>query len=201
MEAIATVFKAKFADLNDAQKAQAVEIMRDNQQSDSWWSESITEDLKERLSTEYSIHNAEIYWSGFGSQGDGASISTNYPIQLEIFLRKVKAWSKFRVLHKFIAEGSISAIVERNGHYYSHSNMVSGSVSFDWGVDYTQKQEAALNRLKELLTDVIRDLSDTLYRDLQKENDYQDSTEAITESINANDYEFEVIGGKVTKLL
>lgn len=202
MQAIKTIFSASFDELNESQKAQAIDVMRaiENQDSTPWWSTEQCNNLKAELWDEYGIYDADIQWSGFCSQGDGASIATGYNIEIEKFLRKCKAWSKFRQLHNHIANDEIVMKVDRSSGRYSHSNMVSGNVSFHWGIDYTPIQEAASERLEEFLTDKIRELSDALYKSLDAENDYHNSDEALTELINANDYHFEVLDGEVQGL-
>lgn len=195
MENIIDVIKAVSYDaLNEAQKAQAIEIMRDLENHDStpFWSQCILEDWKEHLESNYGISEAVIYWSGFSSQGDGASISTEYYIDIEKFLRKCKAWSKFRVLHNIVDREEIHAKVNRSSSRYSHENTVGGSVELDYNIDWTPTQEANAERLEEFLTDTIRDLSRTLYRELEKENDYQQSDEALWATIEANEYDFKV---------
>jgi|AGFT01.1.fsa_nt_gi hypothetical protein len=195
MENIIDVIKAVSYDaLNEAQKAQAIEIMRalENQDSTPYWSVDITDQWKADLDTEYGIYNAEIEWSGFCSQGDGASISTDYYINLEKFLRKVKAWSKFRRLHRIIADEEIHAKVNRGSSRYSHENTVSGSVELDYNIDFTHKQVLASEVLEEFLTDTIRDLSSKVYKELDDENDYQSSDEALWSTIEANEYDFKV---------
>lgn len=191
---IDVITSVSYADLNEAQKEKAIEIMRDleNQDSTPFWSTCILDDWKEDLESNYGISEAVIYWSGFCSQGDGASISTEYYIDIEKFLRKCKAWSKFRVLHNIVDREEIHAKVERSSSRYSHENTVGGSVELDYNIDWTSTQEANAERLEEFFTDKIRELSRELYRELEKENDYQQSDEALWETITANEYSYAV---------
>lgn len=195
MENIIDVIKAVSYDaLNEDQKAAAIEIMRDleNQDSTPFWATCVTDQWKETLSTEYGVTDAEIFWSGFCSQGDGASISTEYYIDLEKFLRKMKVWSKFRILHRIIADEEIHAKVNRGSSRYSHENTVSGHVELDYNIDFTEKQVLSSEVLEEFLTDTIRDLSRTIYKELDNENDYQQSDEALWGTIEANEYSYKV---------
>lgn len=191
---IDVITSVSYADLNEAQKERAIEIMREleNQDTTPFWAENITDDWKEDLETEYGITEAVIYWSGFSSQGDGASISTDYYIDIEKFLRKCKVWSKFRVLHNIVAREEIHCRFDRSSSRYSHENTVHGHVELDYNIDWTSTQEAAAERLEEFLTDTIRDLSRTLYRELDKENDYQQSDEALWATIESNEYNYAV---------
>ena len=191
---IDVITSVSYADLNEAQKKRAIEIMRELENNDSspFWAECITDEWKEDLESNYGISEAEIYWSGFCSQGDGASISTDYYIDIEKFLRKCKAWSKFRVLHAIVAREEIHAKVERSSSRYSHENTVGGSVELDYNIDWTSKQEEAAQRLEEFLTETIRELSRKLYKELDNENDYQQSDEALWGTIEANEYSYAV---------
>lgn len=191
---IDVITSVSYADLNEAQKERAIEIMRDleNQDSTPFWSTCILDDWKEYLSTDYGIHDSEIHWSGFCSQGDGASISTSTNIDIEKFLRKCKVWSKFRVLHAIVERGEINAKVNRTSSRYSHENTVVGHVELDYNIEWTSKQEETAERLEEYLTETIRDLSRELYKVLDNENDYQQSDEALWETIEANEYSYAV---------
>jgi hypothetical protein len=202
MEIINVIKSATFAELNDEQKKQACEIMRDIEISDSncSWADDEVDYLKEQL-VEYGITDANVQWSGFGSQGDGASVSTDH-VNIEKFLRKVKSWSKFRALHKLIADEQLSLKVYRGNHRYSHEYCVSGSLQFYWSADYTNKQMELGTDLENLLTEVIRDLSRGLYKSLESEYDYRLTDEALTEMIECNDYQFSVDSNeKVLELL
>lgn len=202
MQAIKTIFSASFDELNATQQAEAINVLRDieNQDSTPYWSVFVVDQWKEDLSTEYGVTDPVIFWSGFSSQGDGASISTDYYIDIEKFLRKCKVWSKFRVLHNIVDREEIHCRFDRSSSRYSHENTVSGHVELDYNIDWTSKQEETAERLEEFLTETIRDLSRTLYKELDDANDYHHSDEAIKDLINANDYRFEVLDGEVQGL-
>lgn len=192
METINVIKSATFAELNADQKVQACEIMRDIEQRDSNcdWANNETDYIKEQL-VEYGINDAYIQWSGFGSQGDGASISTDN-VNIEKFLRKVKAWTKYRALHKLIADEQLSLEVYRGNNRYCHEYCVSGNLQFYWSADYSTKQMDLGTELENLLTETIRDLSRGLYKSLEAEYEYRLTDEALTEMIECNDYNFSV---------
>lgn len=192
MNVIDTIFSKSFDELNAEQKEKAIDVMREieNQDTTPYWSIDLVNQMKEKL-VQYGIDDSEIQWSGFCSQGDGASISTDN-IKPEMFLRKVKSWSKFKGLRKFINEDTISLSVYRGNHHYSHEYCVSGNVEIVYYEDVTAKQEQLVDDLQTLITSTIRDLSRELYKDLESENDYHNSDEALIELIDANDYHFKV---------
>lgn len=190
---IDTIRSMAFDELNEVQQKKAFDVMRelDNHDTTPWWSTERCEEAVEDL-IQYGIQDAETEWSGFASQGDGASISTDTYINLETFLRKLKKWSAFRALHRFIAEEEINARVLRTGARYSHKYTVYGNVEINYNIDPTAKQEEQRDALEDLLTDFIRDKSQELYDVLDKENDYHNSDEAQKEAIVSNGYEFKV---------
>lgn len=201
MEIINTIYSMAFDELNDAQKGQAYDVMRSINEQDTtpYWSVMQCDDMKETLK-EYGIDDADIQWSGFSCQGDGASISTD-TIDIEKFLRKVKAWSKFKSLHRLIDENDVSASVLRDTSRYCHEYCVTGNVEAYYNVDITKRQEWAITELQTFITEFIRDKSRDLYRTLEAENDYQDTDNAIKEHIEANEYSFKVDSdGKVLEL-
>lgn len=193
MNVIDTIYSKSFDELNEEQKEKAIDVMRelDRHDSDPFWAQLINEDKRELMDNEYGFTDTVIHYSGFCSQGDGASISTE-SIDAETFLRKIKAWSKFRVLHKHFNDGNITLKIARNDHRYSHENTVYGVVDLNYYTEFTAKQEEKAEELETLLTETIRDLSRQHYQVLSDENDYQNSDEALIESINANDYNFKV---------
>lgn len=196
MNVIDTIYSKSFDELDSVQKKKAIDVMREyeNEDYNPYWSQSINEDKQELMNNEYGFTDTVIYYSGFCSQGDGASISTD-SIDIEKFLRKIKAWSKFRILHKHFSEGNITLKVDRNDNRYSHEYTIYGVVDLNYYTEFTAKQEEKAEELETLLTETIRDLSRQHYQELSDENDYQNSDEALIDLINANNYRFKVNQG------
>lgn len=201
MKVIDTIRAMSFDELNDTQKSQAYDVMRDidREISNPYWAQDLVEQCKEDLD-QYGLSSCDIQWSGFSSQGDGASISAE-SIEIETFLRKVKKWSAFRGLHRLINAGDLTAKMYRGNERYSHEYTVSGETEFNHHCDYTAKQEDLANDLTSLITETVRQLSRDLYRDLESDNDYHSSDEYYKEYIECNDYHFKVnADGKVLSL-
>ena len=197
MKTIVNAENVSFDKLNDEQKEKAIDLIREREResADNFFADSVIEDYKNDILPEYGIDDAVIYWSGFWSQGDGASISTD-SVDIEKFLRKVKSLTKFRGIRKLFDLGEYSplyASIERDKYSrYHHENTVSGYVETMYCGDLTAKQEDLADQLENLLTETIRDLSCKLYRDLESAYNDQFTDEAITESIEANDYRFDI---------
>lgn len=183
---------AKFADLTPEMKVKAIELVRELQGEDSdlYWSEQVTEDL-ETLCKEIGIGDIKVSWSGFWTQGSGASFTTPGQLHdLEKVLRHFKIWSKYRVLHNHIKEEDISTELNRISSMYSHYNTVRLDMGMFYHVNRTSKQEIKCNELQEELQELLRDMMKQYYKDLESAYEWYMSDESITESIECNDYEF-----------
>ena len=136
-----------------------------------------------------------IYFSGFCSQGDGACFVGAYSY-VKNGIKNVKEYApKDTELHR-IAEAlqeiqktcfySISASVKHSGHYY-HKYCTDIDVDFEnengLGDYYDSEKE-------ESIAELLRDFMEWIYRNLETENDYLTSEEAIIETIKANEYDF-----------
>ncbi|HBB3760761.1 TPA: hypothetical protein J7738_000354 [Escherichia coli] len=195
-----TTFVMAFSELNAEQKTAAIELVRDRERSceDNFFAEGVIEYYKETVLPEYGIDEAELQYSGFWSQGDGASISTDH-VDAVKFLRKVRALTKYRSIRHLLNEDDLAMSVERSHSRYAHENTVSGYIESAY-TDLTAKQETLVNELEELLTDTIRELSRKLYRDLENAYEDQFTTENITALIEGNEYQFNVIDGVVESI-
>lgn len=140
----------------------------------------------------------DVFWSGFSSQGDGACFEGDY----RYAKGGVKAVSdecggNDATLIR-IAKG-LQAVQKRNfyklravcthrGHY-QHSGCMSVDVE-DTRDDY---RDIARDDEREV-TDLLREFADWIYRQLEEEYEYQTSEEAVAESMEANEYEFDELG-------
>lgn len=195
-----TTYVMAFSELNAVQQTAAIELVRDRERSsgDDFFAEGVYEYYKETVLPEYGIDDADLQYSGFWSQGDGGSISTDH-VDAEKFLRKVRALTKYRSIRHLLNEDDLAMSVERSQSRYSHENTVSGYIETAY-TDLTAKQEALANELEELLTETIRELSRKLYRDLENAYDDQFTTESIVALIEGNEYQFNVIDGVVESI-
>lgn len=140
-------------------------------------------------------YDPAIYFSGFSSQGDGASFDGYYSyakgaakalakefgdtsdaskelIRIATALQEVQRKNFYR----------LSATMTQHGRYY-HSGCMSVDVVNSNG-------DNASDEIEGEVTLLMRDFADWIYKQLEKEHDYQMSAEAIDEAIIANAYEF-----------
>lgn len=138
----------------------------------------------------------DIRYSGFSSQGDGASFVGSYEY--------AKGCSK-AVRQEFGTDNTLLAIadgltaLQRKHGYKLVATITAGSshyvhkytmdVSFD-NLDHEQEDIYA-----EMLS-LMRDFAQWIYDGLRDEYDYQTSDEAVDENITANEYEFHEDGSR-----
>lgn len=140
----------------------------------------------------FSGSEPKIYFSGFCSQGDGASFVGNY--------RYMKGAAKAirqhapddKTLHT-IAD-TLQAIQKRN--FYRLRASITQSGPYYHAYTMRIETEDCENEYRDLRGDdqaidaCMRDFADWIYSQLENEYDYQSSDEAIDEAITANEYEF-----------
>lgn len=138
-----------------------------------------------------------IWFRGFWSQGDGACFEAFYAYGKDS-PRKIRDHApQDAELHQIAAV--LQAIQRRNfyalaaearhrGHY-THEYCMEISVTRDSRNDQDMTADA-----EETVTEALRDLARWLYRQLEREYEYQTSDTVIDEMILANEYAFTAVG-------
>jgi hypothetical protein len=225
----------KVSELPEDLKEKIIEKYSTINVDDSFWYESILDEWKEKLA-EQGFENAEIYFNGFWSQGDGACFDADVDLEKLIRLAYKKNPDKRDFLLALIADDSksppyeMSCSIQKNSYanHYSHSNTryinleIENSDIVDilfkplkqLALDMTEeKYQEYLNiislRLKYGIEgDIVKELEEDLdnwrkslcaqiYKELEAEYDYQTTSKAILETLEANDYEFDEDGDKI----
>lgn len=176
--------------------------------NDCYWHECITDNAKEEgKELGFNIHN--IYFSGFYSQGDGASwVGT---VDLIKWLEKHKADDpRAHILSALMENDWVDRWIDvtNNGSRYSHSNTM---VRNDVGIQSEDENDtlakgmfagANVRTLMESLPDTYvndisdevlqsaRDYADEIYEKLRNEYEHMCSEEYIAELCDANEYLF-----------
>lgn len=192
-----------FDELSDDAKAKAIESERNNDCLDYYWYTNETEHFKDCLAL-IGFTNVEISFSGFYSQGDGASFTADYDsslINLDELKRNDTRLFDLMARNDSIfgasgltSDNRITAIVKRISHHYSHENTVTvDDIEINgcgWGDDECDKINIAYNDLEKYLTSLKNDLCHIIYSSLEAEYEYQTSDEYIAELLTINDYYF-----------
>lgn len=152
------------------------------------WAEFMIEDFQDRMLSK-GIDVENVYWRGFWSQGDGACFEGR--IDALKFMKAHKLCNKYRALYNHVNGGYGGSVrVHHSGHYY-HEYCVTFDT--DYLYDYYQASDKVSEQaadFEEELAEICREYMREVYRDLEKEYDYQTSEEAVAEMCAANDYEF-----------
>lgn len=142
-----------------------------------------------------------IWWSGFSSQGDGASFEGRYRAAKDS-VANLKAHAPLDEELQRIAEdlhalqikygNHIECGISTNPRYYHKYSMQFEF--YDWEVPEDNEAgwkicEIAIEDRKAM-SELFRDLAEWLYRRLSDQNDYLNSSEYLDETIRANEYTF-----------
>jgi hypothetical protein len=136
----------------------------------------------------------EIYWTGFSSQGDGASFRGTYHY-VKGAAKAIRAEAPHDAELYRIAD-QLQAVQRRNfyrvtatigaGSNYSHSGTMS--------VDVSSQDDYLGDGDDEAITQLMRDFADWIYRQLKAESDYQNADDTVEGNITANEYDFNADG-------
>jgi hypothetical protein len=182
-----TIKTYKLSELSKEAKQKAIDDNRFWNTEDNEWYEYTLDYWKEKL-TALGFNNAEIYFSGFASQGDGASFKTDVDIEKWLTVNKKK--TEYKAIIKDIDNCTIT--ITKSGHYEHEMTM---SVE----VEYFGNNDKAYNTIDKLGDEILenaREQARLIYKELDKENDYLTSDEAIAESLESNGCDFLEDGNK-----
>jgi hypothetical protein len=178
----------KFEELTVQAQQKAIENLRDINTNHDWY-DDIFEDAT-TIGRLFGLDIEKIYFSGFWSQGDGASFEGDYCYK-KGGLKAVKEYApQDTELHDIVKalqnEQSINfykstANIRQQGRYYHENTMY---------IDIENGNEDCFSNL-------LRDYARWIYKKLESGYDYLTSEQAILETIQANDYEFTENGNLV----
>jgi hypothetical protein len=149
----------------------------------------------------------QIHWSGFYSQGDGASWEGSYEYAKRA-PRRIRAYAPRDADLHAIAD-RLQEIQRRNGYRLTARVTTSGRYSHSGTMDVeTSKGDSylgngwnyGLNRDADdtaaEIRDALRAFADWIYRQLEAQWEYLNSAESVDESIRANEYTFTADGAR-----
>lgn len=186
---------------------EAQKIAHENYQPE-FWDNCVIEDAKEQGRLR-GFEIDKIYYSGFWSQGDGASWTGT--INLTKFLEWEEQQEKpllndyQRVLLGAGAKYAFSLVVEVRGHYsHSRTMLLSTGMNADGvpaelpdgpyagmrGEDYEELLVENADEIDEILLSAARDYADEIYKELEAAYEYECSEENFKEMAECNEWEF-----------
>jgi len=181
-----------FEELSDDAKQKALEALSDINVDYPDWHEFTLEDWKETLHT-VGVDDANINYSGFWSQGDGASFTGR--VRLADWLKSQHLAGKYRTLYNRARAHDIAAGIRRVSSHYSHEQTCTAWIEIGgyWSTDKAadcERLERQANECEELLEEWRRMQCHAIYKDLENNYEYLTGEDAIRETILANEYEF-----------
>ena len=181
-----------------------IEKHRDINTDYDWWDctyDHFAEDMRIKH-----IEVDKMQFSGFWSQGDGASF-TGHITNSKAFMETHDLTETYPTVMRYLNKGgNLFLFVARTSHHYVHENTVSAELrdpyytnfrdllsSDDGGIrdavisHWDTLLDEEIGELQSHVTEIIRDYCVDLYRRLEKEYDYLTSDEAVWDAIVAND--------------
>jgi hypothetical protein len=197
-------------ELDESAKGRARDWYRQRAFDDDWYEfvyedfETICEILGVRLKTRTvdlmgggTRQKPRIYFSGFSSQGDGACFEARYSYEKATGTKIHEHAPLDAELHRIADE--LQAIQRRNFYQLraeaTHHDRYCHEYSMDISVerDSPAYQDMTADA-EEAVSELLRDLARWLYRQLEREYEYQTSDAVIDEAIAANEYTFTEVG-------
>lgn len=194
-----------YSELSDKAKEKARDWYRDGGFDYQWWDstyddfKTICDKLGIELGTRRNSKELTVYFSGFWSQGDGACFTGSYryakgaakaireyapqDAKLHSIADQLEAMQRKRFYRVRVEIGQHSS-------HYSHSGTMCAD-AFDVVTGADLDSDVARDFL-----DTLRQLADWLYKTLEAEYEYISSDDAVAETIEANEYEFEADGSR-----
>lgn len=171
----------KFDELSEQAKQVAIEEHRDINVDWDWY-EPMFEGFKEQLE-EVGFYDVDIFFSGFYSQGDGASFDG------KINPLKFAETENEKRVAKLIDNGLLEGFTIEKTSYASHYSHEKTRYVDVWRDD-RKNIDSVLVSLCEKIEAKRLELSKQIYNDLYKAYEELQSDEFISETLVANDYEF-----------
>ena len=140
-----------------------------------------------------------IYFSGFSSQGGGASFEGRYDCKPDAveFIKKhapldeelhriAEALTALQVRAKFEYGAAISASVTTSRSNYCHSNTMDADVTY---VDTDDEAPDVEEDVCKEVTQLMRDFADWMYKELEAQHDWYFSDECVDECLADEDFD------------
>ena len=211
-----------FEELSPEAQKHALEEQRDINVDYQGWEDGVTEGFKEDME-EIGISDIDISYTGFWSQGDGASftsdtidtrklfnaagIKSTDALNMEVENRDDKDKEFYDLLDTLedighldrvrITPEELKVTIERGSSNYYHENTVSAKIEIWDEPEGWEEPRGFIEELEKQITEFIRGKCKELYRSLEKEYDYLTSDEAVKETLIDNDYEFDEEGNQI----
>ena len=174
-----------FHELDKNVQEKVIEKNRDINVDDSYWHECVIEDFEQILGF-IGYYDIESSFSGFWSQGDGASFTAKYSYEKRALKKVMDYYPSDKELHKIVSNlqdlqkknfYSLNGKIGKSGSNYCHSyTMVCDYLERADGKEPTDEAELEFRTQS-------RYLAEWLYEALETEYDFLISDEAVINSL------------------
>lgn len=189
-ETAAPVVTRRTYELKELKPEVKEKVVKHWNENEEFYCDYIIDEWKEELGKTY--NEPKIAYSGFYSQGDGASFTCDATHITKEFLNEMGLVVRFKAVHDYLCSEVMYYVYRTNYHYY-HSN----SVTVDFKDYNLTGHEKVDSYIEELLKDIMKHLelhvkekSDEIYSELSEAFDDFNSDASIIEGIEANGYRF-----------
>lgn len=197
----------QFDELDERAKERARDWYRQGAFDYEWW-DCTFDDARQCLALA-GFNIQDIYFSGFSSQGDGAVFNGDWRANKAQPVKAMKAHAptdkelhaiaaEARAIAKMRPDASLAAKHRGRGYYFGRDDVstfceremddVARSPA-EW-----REREAEDDAIGERIFELARDAAHWIYRQLEREYEYQNADEQVDDTIRANEYEFTVDG-------
>jgi len=205
-----TVFK--FAELSESAKAKAIQDNYNWNVEHPEWNDFVKDDFATigkiigidfadypvKLMNGNTRRESKIWYSGFCSQGDGACFEGTWTYSKGMSKKIREHAPQDTELHRIadrLADiqkryfyGITTQISHNSRYYHSHT------MQFEY---YHQNDVEIPASVTDEIENLLRDLADWYYSALEREYNYLTSDEAIAESLESNEVEFDEFGNSI----
>lgn len=185
----------RITDLQDEVKEAVLDRYRHINTGYVEWFDDTVDDAKV-IGELLGISIKNIYFSGFSSQGDGACFEGEYEYRKQsvslVFGYAPKDAELKRIAHdlqelqrRYFYQ--LNASITKTSHHYQHENTVSIDV-------YHTENSDILENTQDDIAELMRNFMQWIYSQLEKQYDFLTSDEAVEETLEVNEYEFDIEG-------
>lgn len=201
-----------FDELSDRAKERARDWYRNASAGDNDFADFVIEDaatiadllginLRQRpvrLMNGGTRYEPALYYTGFSSQGDGARFECDYSYKPGSVAAILSHAPQDERLHAIARD---LAAVQKTAFYSlaatsKHTGRYSHEYSMTVDVENTLENRYPTAEQDEAITEALRDFARWIYRQLESAWTHENSDENVTETILANEYEFDEEGNR-----
>lgn len=184
-----------FSELSEEAQQAAIDNTRNDTDymPDEWW--TYTYDLAKEAGEIIGLEIDDIWFSGFCRQGDGASMKATYSYA-KGWRAKLQATYSNDLLTELSSIGEclqraqaphlcqLTATTNQTGRYHSQSTQV----------EHSEDTYRDIGSAEDAIGECITDFTRWIYKTLEQEYDYINSSDVVKEAIESSDWQFTLDG-------